>query len=100
MKTILVEYILKESASVEEVEREIAAFVRAIRDLGVGIRYTSHRRQNVERAYAHLGYIPDDEALRTLQAAPFFERFTATLRPSCAEGPRATWLDVVASTEG
>ena len=100
MKTVLIEYVLKESASTEEVERDIAAFIHGIRDLGVGIRYASHRRQNVERAYAHVGYIPNDEALKALQAAPFFDRFSAALRPRGAEGPRASWLEVVASTDG
>lgn len=99
MKTVLIEYVLAPTASVADVEREIATFVRGIRDLDVGIRYASHRRQKADRAYVHVGYVPNDDALKALQAAPFFERFASALRPACIEGPRTTWLEVVASTE-
>jgi hypothetical protein len=98
MKTALIEYLLNESADADEVEREIRAFVDGIASLGAGIHYTSSRKQGRGRAYAHLGTFPSDEALKTMQAAPFFGRFAAFLNPRCAQGPTVTWLEQVAST--
>lgn len=100
MKTMVLEYTLADSASIEDVEARIGLFVEGIRELDVGIRYASHRRRGAERSYLHMGFIPSDEALRALQAAPFFKAFAEWLPPSCIERPRVTWLDVVASTHG
>lgn len=99
MRRVLVEYTVREDADLAEVESQIGEFVSGIRGLGVGIDYTSHRRKDAPRSYAHLGIIPTEEAAAALQAAPFFGRFTSYLKEKCVSPPKATALDVVASTE-
>ncbi len=99
MKTIVIQYTLSDAAKVDEVERRIGEFVTGIRDLKVGIRYVSHRKRDAERQYVHVGFIPSDTALSTLQAAPFFKPFAEYLRGVCKEPPSSTWLEPVATTE-
>lgn len=99
MKTVLIQYTLRDDASLDDVEGRIREFVAGIRALDVGIRYASHRKRGVERSYAHVGYIPDDLALAKMQAASFFQAFAEYLPSVCTEPPRATFLDVVATTE-
>lgn len=98
MKTVLIEYTLDPRASVPDVERHIRAFVAGIQALGVGIRYASHRRTGKPDSYAHIGFIPDDEALQRLQEAAFFKEFGSYLPGQCLEKPRATWIEPVAAT--
>jgi hypothetical protein len=98
MKKTLIEYTLRETASIEDLERHIAVFVAGIRGLAMDIHYASHRKQGTARAYAHLASIPNEAALAALQRAPFFEAFADYLRCACEEPPRVTWLEPVAST--
>jgi quinol monooxygenase YgiN len=98
MKTVIVEYTLNPAASQEEIEAKIAEFVAGIRDLGLGIQYTSYRKS--DRSYVHVGAFPSDAALKQLQEAPFFLRFGAFLREQCNPRPAATWVEPVASTAG
>ena len=83
--------------------RRPAAVVRfshpAARSLGRGIRYTSHRRRGTDRAYLHVGYLPDDEASAAIQQAPFFRPFGDYMKTVCTVPPQSTWLDRVSSTE-
>ena len=99
MKTILIQYRLKEAANVQELEARVAVFVAGVRDLAVGVRYLSNRKKNVPRSYAHLGFIPSEEALAALQSAPFFKDFATYLPTVCEEPPQSTWLETVASTD-
>jgi hypothetical protein len=98
MKTVLIEYTLDPAASVPDVERHIRAFVAGIHALGVGIRYASHRQADKPDSYTHIGFIPDDAALRTLQESAFFKEFGSYLPGQCLEKPRATWIEPVAAT--
>jgi hypothetical protein len=100
MKTILIEYTLSEAAKIEDVESHIGEFVKNISDLKVGIRYVSHRKRDVARSYVHVGFIPSDAALSSLQAASFFKPFAEYLKSVCREPPRSTWLETVAITDG
>lgn len=100
METILLEYTLKPDVSIDEVEARIARFVNGMRELGMGVRYTSHRKRGSERSYAHVGVFPNAEAEKAVTTAPFFKEFTAYLPERCSEKPRVTRLDVVASTDG
>jgi hypothetical protein len=99
VKTVLIQYTLRDDADIDEVEGRIHELVAGIQALGVGIRYASHRKRGAERSYAHVGYIPDDAALATMQAARFFRAFSEYLPTVCSEPPRATFLDVIAATE-
>ena len=99
MKTVVIEYTLTPDADVADVERHIGEFVAGIASLGRGIRYTSHRRRGTDRAYLHVGYIPDEEASQAIQAAPFFRPFGDYMKTVCIKPPQSTWLDRVSSTE-
>jgi hypothetical protein len=95
---VLGKHALDPGASQEEVESKISEFVAGIRDLGVGIQYTSYRKS--DRSYVHVGAFPSEAALRQLQEAPFFPHFGAFLREQCDHKPVATWVESVASTAG
>ena len=99
MQTVLIEYVIGETTPIEHVESEIRTFVAGIAALGVGIRYASHRKRDVPRAYAHVALVPDKQASATLQAAPFFAHFAKFLSEVCESKPQVTTLDVVASTD-
>ena len=99
MQTVLIEYVIAETTPIERVEAELRTFIAGIAALGVGIRYASHRKRDIPRAYAHVAHIPDKQASVTLQAAPFFSHFTSFLSTVCESKPRVTTLDVVATTE-
>jgi len=99
MKTVVIEYTLSPNADVADVERHITDFVAGIASLGRGIRYTSHRRRGTDRAYLHVGYLPDDEASAAVQQAPFFRPFGDYMKTVCTVPPKSTWLDRVSSTE-
>ena len=96
MKTVIIQYTLKEDAKVEDVEANIRAFVEGIRGLGVGIDYTSYRK--ADRAYLHRGVFPDDDALKKLQASDFFKKFSAYLPDQCSAKPQASWVEQVATS--
>ena len=98
-KTVLVQYTVQADADIGDVERRIDEFVAGIRGLDLGIRYASHRKRGLERSYAHVGYLPDERALAALQSSSFFKSFSEYLSTVCSEPPRATFLDVVATTE-
>jgi hypothetical protein len=99
MRTVLIEYTLNDDADVATLERHIDEFVSGIRELDAGIRYVSHRKRDTARSYVHVGFIPSEEAGQRLQAAPFFKPFAEFLRATCKEGPRTTWLEIVASSD-
>jgi quinol monooxygenase YgiN len=99
MKRVMIEYTLGEDAPVADVEQRIGEFVAGMRSLEAGIRYTSHRKRDTERAYVHVAVIPDEDAFAKMQSAAFFKSFSEYLPTVCSQKPRVTWLDMVASTE-
>lgn len=98
MKNVFVriEYTVRPEVDLDELTGTIKQFVASIRDHSAAHRYTSYQQSEDRRSFVHVGEFLEEE-LPSLQAEPFFKRFTAFLRERCAKGPDVTVLDRVAA---
>lgn len=96
MKHVRISYTIKEDVNLDEVRAKVRSFVGNMKEFAEGLSYTSYHLG--DRSFMHIGYFPDEEALKGLQSQSFFGEFAAFLRERCEEGPAALPLTVVAST--
>lgn len=96
-KNVRIEYTLRPDVDLDEVKREISAFVAGIHAHDAAARYTSFQLADEPSRFVHIGEFPDNST-PGLQDQPFFGKFTAFLRARCAAGPTVTTLARVAST--
>lgn len=96
MKSVRIDYTIREGVEPSEVTSAIEAFVAGIRAHHPEHRYTSYRHSKDPRRFTHVGDLVE-QVLPDLQAQPFFTRFSAFLRERCETGPDVTWIVTVAS---
>ena len=96
-KHVRIEYRVRPDVDLEELERDITAFVDGIRAHRESNLYTSYRDTADPRHFVHIGEF-DAEQVAGLQQQDFFKRFATRLRERCAVPPEVTTLSVVRST--
>jgi len=98
MLQFLIQYTVKPEL-VDEQEAAINTFVEAIKGVGdADASYTSLKADDGV-SFVHIARFGTEEALKRFQSQPHFEAFSSSLRPRCTEGPKATKLSLVASTD-
>lgn len=96
MRTVRIDYTLRDDVDVAEVTAGIAKFVAGLAAHPATRHYTSYQHAAAPRQFTHVGSFGD--GLTDLQAQPFFGEFTGFLRARCEHGPVVTQLAEVAST--
>ena len=98
MKHVMIRYTLKPDESLDGLKDQIKTFVDGMKAASDNVHYTSYEIPDQERAFVHIGFFPDDDTLKDIQAQPFFGAFGGFLKGRCVDGPSVTWLSPVAST--
>lgn len=96
MRTVRIDYTLRDDVDVAEVTANIARFVASLGAHPATRHYTSYQHAAAPRQFTHVGSFTGDVA--ELQAQPWFGEFTGFLRARCEHGPVVTQLAEVAST--
>jgi quinol monooxygenase YgiN len=98
MMQFLIQYTVK-PALVEEQEAAINTFIAAIKGVGdPDASYTSLKAEDGV-SFTHIARFRTEEALKRFQSQPHFEEFSKGLPPRCTDGPNATKLSLVATTD-
>ena len=99
MVQFLIQYRIKPEL-VDEQEAAINSFVDAIKGVGdPDASYTSLKAEDGV-SFTHIARFRTEEALKRFQSQPHFETFSKGLKSRCIEGPNATKLSLVATTDG
>lgn len=98
MPQFLIQYRVKPELA-EQQEAAVRAFLDGIRAVGdPEASYASFKGEDGV-SFTHMARFESEEALKRFQAQPHFKTFSEGLKARCAEGPRATRITLVASTE-
>ena len=98
MPEFLIQYSVKPELVAEQ-EEAIKTFIEAIKGVGdPDASYTSLKAEDGV-SFTHVARFRTEEALKRFQSQPHFETFSKGLRPRCTEGPNATKLTLVATTD-
>ncbi len=98
MPEFLIQYRVRPD-KVEEQEAAIREFIGFIRaDADPGVSYSVFKCEDGV-SFVHRPSLADDEAQQRLQSRPYFKPFGEGLKERCEEGPKATKLIPVASTD-
>lgn len=94
---VRIEYRLRDDVDLDAFKQRVAEFVAGLRAHRADSVYTSYQATDDPRRFVHVGDFAAD-AVPSLQAEPFFRRFSAGMRELCAAGPEVIQLVAVAST--
>lgn len=98
MKVALIRYKAKPD-QVDSVKQAVREFIDAIRSVAdPEVSYTSTVMDDGV-SFVHFGRFKTEEALNRFRAAPHFKTFGGLLPTLCEEGPEATQLSQVATTD-
>ncbi len=95
----LIQYKVKPELVAEQ-EAAIAEFLDAINEVGDSeVSYISFKAEDGV-SFSHLARMGSEDALKRFQSQPHFKKFSGEIKARCEDGPHATKMSVVASTDG
>lgn len=98
MPHVLIQYRIKPDL-VGEHEAAVRKFLGAVRkDKDPNAKYESFRLPDGV-SYAHQAWFADEESVKKFQSTKHFEEFAEGLDKRCEDGPTATFLTPIASSE-
>ena len=94
----LIEYRVKPD-KVDDVETARRRFFEGLRrDADPEVRYRALSKSE-PRSFVHIGWYADQDALARFQSTAHFKEFASTMPELCEEGPAASPLTEIHSTE-